>query len=326
MSNELTMFQNVERQMDILVRYNDFLAEAANNFAVSGLVPKSLQGKSDIETKAKVMVAIQFGLSVGFTPHQAVQNIAAINGKPAVYGDGVTALIQRHPDLQYIKPREFTMAEASENINKAPDMPSSCTIRFKRKSMAEEESITVYMRDYWSLFTDPDKAGTWGKYPKKMLYRKAMMELKELFSDAFLGIAVYEEEQEIPQEKEVMGRYQEVVNIPTVSIQAPPPAHEVRQPIEDAEGDKRQKAWEEGCRENYPYLTVEMIGTAETIKPAERKSWAKSVAAHVEAAKNIAALLAVEPQETRLETLALMIDSSKDFQAGEIQAFQELIS
>ena len=71
----------VPKDFDGLYRFCTILA-------ASGLMPKGL------EKVEAVFVAVQMGLEVGLSPMQAVQNIAPINGRPAIWGDAVLGLVR----------------------------------------------------------------------------------------------------------------------------------------------------------------------------------------------------------------------------------------
>ena len=43
------------------------------------------------------MLAVQLGSEVGLRPMQALQNIAVINGRPAVWGDALPGLCKASP-------------------------------------------------------------------------------------------------------------------------------------------------------------------------------------------------------------------------------------
>src|SRR5882724_3760178 len=56
--------------------------------ADSEMVPKAYRGKA-----GDCLVAMQWGYEVGLKPLQALQSIAAINGKPGLYGDAGKAIL-----------------------------------------------------------------------------------------------------------------------------------------------------------------------------------------------------------------------------------------
>jgi hypothetical protein len=80
--------------MAIMPRDTDEAWKMAGAFVLAGMVPRSLEGKTPDETKAKVMLAICKGSEVGYAPVTAVSTIMVINNKACIYGDGATALVQ----------------------------------------------------------------------------------------------------------------------------------------------------------------------------------------------------------------------------------------
>lgn len=62
----------------------------AEMVAVSKFCPKDFVGKP-----ADILVAVQWASEVGLSPFTAMQNMAVINGKPSLYGDGLLAVITR---------------------------------------------------------------------------------------------------------------------------------------------------------------------------------------------------------------------------------------
>jgi hypothetical protein len=55
--------------------------------AASEFAPKDFRGKPE-----SCLLAIQHGSEIGLSPMQSLQNIACINGRPAIWGDAALAL------------------------------------------------------------------------------------------------------------------------------------------------------------------------------------------------------------------------------------------
>ena len=89
--------------MAIMPRTMDEAWRMAEAFHAAGMVPRSLEGKNEKETKAKVMLAICKGSEVGYAPVTAVSTIMIINNKACIYGDGATALVQNSGKVEWIK-------------------------------------------------------------------------------------------------------------------------------------------------------------------------------------------------------------------------------
>jgi hypothetical protein len=156
--------------------------------AKSQMVPKCYQNKPN-----DTLVAMMMGAELGLNPIQALQNIAVINGKPAIYGDALLALVQSHP--------KFGGHKESFDEN---SMTATCTVW--RKGDEEQHTVT------FSKF-DAEKAGLWGKqgpwqqYPKRMLmWRARGYALRDKFADALGGLITVEEAQDMPTERELNPR------------------------------------------------------------------------------------------------------------------------
>ena len=65
----------------------DEVFRLAQGIASSGLAPK------DMATAEKVTVAIMTGMELGLPPMFALQKIAVVNGRPALWGDALPALL-----------------------------------------------------------------------------------------------------------------------------------------------------------------------------------------------------------------------------------------
>jgi len=141
----------------------------------SSMVPKGLQNKP-----ADIMVAMEMALQVGIPMMQGLQDIAVINGKPCMYGDGLLAIAQGHQDFEWIK---------EEVVNDV----AVCIMKRKGNEPHKVEFSKA----------DATKAGLWGKsgpwsqYPMRMLQMRARgFCLRDMFSDALRGIKAREEVQD----------------------------------------------------------------------------------------------------------------------------------
>lgn len=159
--------------------------EMANMLSASQMVPKHYQGKPQ-----DTLVAMMMGAELGLNPIQALQNIAVINGKPAIYGDALLALVQSHPKF----------GGHEESFDNAT-MTATCTVW--RKQDASKHTVTFSQED-------AQKAGLWGKqgpwsqYPKRMLmWRARGYALRDKFADALGGLITVEEARDIPEEREI---------------------------------------------------------------------------------------------------------------------------
>ena len=148
----------------------DYLAD-------SDLVPKDFKGKP-----ANCLIAIQWGAELGLKPLQALQNLAIINGRPALWGDAVIALVRSSPLCEYIT---------------ESDDGRTAVCRVKRRGEAEEvREFSVEDAKTAGLL---GKAGPWTQYPKRMRQMRARaFALRDVFPDVLRGIPIAEEIMDIP--------------------------------------------------------------------------------------------------------------------------------
>lgn len=150
--------------------FSDYLAE-------SDMVPKDFKGKP-----GNCLIAMQWGSELGLKPLQALQNIAVINGRPALWGDAVIAIVRG--------------SQLCEYVIEEMDSQGSAVCRVKRRG--EQEQVRT--------FSDMDaktagllgKQGPWTTNPKRMKQMRARsFALRDVFPDVLKGIAIAEEAQDI---------------------------------------------------------------------------------------------------------------------------------
>ena len=179
MTNEL---QTTEEKKDLRSSNDGFMQvnsletalKVAEVIANSSFAPANMRGKP-----GDIVVALQMGQELGLKPMQALQNIAVINGKPAIYGDAMIAVCRLAPNFEYIHEEYLDDKKAAR-----------CSA--KRKN--EPEVVREFSEE------DAKKAGLWGKqgpwtqYPKRMLQMRARgFALRDAFSDVLRGIISEEE-------------------------------------------------------------------------------------------------------------------------------------
>lgn len=160
------------------------LWEMSQIFAVSGMMPKELQGKPEA-----VFVAINMGYELGLSPLSAIQNISVINGRPTVWGDAMLAIVRASGKLTKFR-EYFTGTWAND------DFTAVCECARGQESAQEQFSIAdAKIAKLWAY---PSAGVTpWHKYPKRMLQMRARSwALRNMFSDVLKGISATEEMQE----------------------------------------------------------------------------------------------------------------------------------
>jgi len=160
----------------------------AEMMAKSDLVPNDYRGKP-----GNCIIAMQMGAELGLAPMQAIQNIAVINGRPAVWGDALLGLVRGSGLL--------------ESINEdASDTVAVCTV--KRVGCARViREFTIEDAKRAGL---AGKQGPWQQYPKRMLQMRARaFALRDAFPDVLKGLYMAEEAIDIPQERDVAPQAEE---------------------------------------------------------------------------------------------------------------------
>ena len=163
------------------MKFSQMLAE-------SDLVPKDFKGKP-----GNCLIAMQWGSELGLKPLQALSNIAVVNGRAALWGDAVIALVRSSPMCEYVH---------------ESDDGHTATCRSKRKG--EKEHVTTFSMDDAKQAGLAGKQGPWTQYPKRMRQMRARaFNLRDVFPDVLRGMPVAEEVQDMPTERH-MGEVERV--------------------------------------------------------------------------------------------------------------------
>ena len=161
------------------------LQTLAENLSKSSFVPVAMAGKPQ-----DVAGAIMFGMEVGLKPMQALQNIAVINGRPSIYGDGMLAIVMG--------------SEVFESIKETFDdktMTATCTAVRKggttnTQTFSKEDAIQAGL---WDGVSKKGNKLPWSAYPKIMLkFRARGFCLRDTFPDILSGIISTEEAKDTP--------------------------------------------------------------------------------------------------------------------------------
>lgn len=173
-------FSFTPRSLDEAIQYATIISNSL-------ICPKGLRGKPE-----DVLVILQTGQELGLKPMQALRTLGCINGLPFAWGDGLLALIKRHPDFVSIK-------EWTEGSLENKTMIAYCTIT-RRGQPPHTQSFSI---------KDAMRAGLWGKdvwlaYPVRMLqHRPRNFACRDTFPDALFGLMAENEVRNIPQEPEL---------------------------------------------------------------------------------------------------------------------------
>ena len=175
------------------MKFSQMLAE-------SDLVPKDFRGKP-----GNCLIAMQWGSELGLKPLQALSNIAVVNGRAALWGDAVIALVRSSPLCEYVQ---------------ESDDGHTATCRAKRRG--EPEQVVTFSMDDAKQAGLTGKQGPWSQYPKRMRQMRARaFALRDVFPDVLRGMPVAEEVQDMPTERH-MG---EVERVDPAPVAPKPPAY-----------------------------------------------------------------------------------------------------
>ena len=207
----------------------------AEIMAKSDIVPKDFIGKP-----GNILVAIQWGAEIGLAPLQAMSHIAVINGRPALWGDALLAIV-RGSGLLASFDEEIGADRATCTAQRRGEAPISRT--FSREDAKQAGLL--------------GKPGPWSQYPRRMMQMRARAwVLRDLFPDVIRGLHVAEEAQDLPVERAMgpaevlppgggasrtaevkarLARRQPVESTGTAAPAAVTPA-ETAEPVDQAEG------------------------------------------------------------------------------------------
>lgn len=180
MSNDNTALTATRQQFDLSPQTFDQALTFSKYLADSDLVPKDFKGRP-----GNCLVAIQWGAELGLKPLQAMQNLAVINGRPALWGDAVIALVRSSSLCEYVV---------------ETDDGQTATCKVKRRG--EPEQVRTFSMDDARAAGLAGKQGPWTQYPKRMRQMRARaFALRDAFPDVLRGLPVAEEVMDTPTEK-----------------------------------------------------------------------------------------------------------------------------
>jgi hypothetical protein len=169
----------------------DDLYRFATAVSKSGLAPKG------IETPEAIFVALEMGLEVGLPMMAALQNIAVINGRPAIWGDAQLAVVRSTGELALF---EEWYEEAGKRLARNPATFTDATTAVCRvQRQGYEPAETAFSVSDAKRANLWGKAGPWSQYPARMLkHRARSFALRDQFGDALRGLRTVEEVQDDP--------------------------------------------------------------------------------------------------------------------------------
>lgn len=143
----------------------------AKGFALSGYF-------QDAKSAEQALVKIMAGAEMGLSAFQSMTGIHVISGKPVVGAGLLAAMVDQHPDYEYVVTWEPDQATAT-----------ACTVTIFKNGEAKGDSR-------FSL-EDAKRAGlsqqNWSKFPSNMLFARAMSNAVRWYAAGVTGTSVYVE-------------------------------------------------------------------------------------------------------------------------------------
>ena len=233
------IFQGLQMQVQTL----EMCRQLGSHYSQTAMVPKQYQGKPE-----DAAVAIQWGMEIGLQPLQSLQNIAVINGSPALWGDAMIAIIKGSGQCEYIH-SEFDDDSMTAIVStKRKGEPSES----RSFSMADAKAAGLLRRQ------------TYQQHPKRMLNARARSHvLRDVYADLLRGFQVREivEEDNIP-EKDITPKSEVLKSLLSKHEQKPEPKPEsvIESVIESVVEPELQQSNPDGVRE-----MIELIQSSSTL-------------------------------------------------------------
>nr|WP_321985370.1 recombinase RecT [uncultured Lichenicoccus sp.] len=159
------------------------LVRFAEMAASSDLMPPNYKGKP-----ANIMLAVQMGSELGLSPMQAIQNIAVIQGRPAVWGDALLGLVRKDQRCKDVA--ETLTGEGEARV-------ATCIVK-RAGSSDVVRTFSVADARRAGLW---DKQGPWKQYPDRMLQMRARgFACRDAFPDVLRGLISAEEAADTPRD------------------------------------------------------------------------------------------------------------------------------
>lgn len=182
----------------------------AKGVVQSGLAPYALTGKVDNADQmnkaiSAVATTIMSGAELGLPPMVSLRSFTVINGRPALYGDGLINVIRRSKmakrlDVGFIPGKDAELGDDGRGYCEAEraDTGEVKRVEFsirqaRRAGLWQDEAMVE--RDVWGeqrgqkVRKMVPNDSPWFRYPERMLgWRAAGFCLRELFGDVLGGI------------------------------------------------------------------------------------------------------------------------------------------
>lgn len=169
----------------------------ARAVVASGLAPSALVGKlTGDDAAAAVAVAIMSGAELGLKPMVSLRSFTVINGKPALYGDGLISVVRMSGKVAYLRTgceerngKMVGFCEAKRLDTSEDKRVEFSQVDAERAGLWQTEAIVTKWNKWDKKNEQKPNDSPWYRFPQRMLaWRAAGYCLRELFGDVLGGI------------------------------------------------------------------------------------------------------------------------------------------
>lgn len=155
--------------------------KVALTLSKSGIIPLSYKNKPE-----DIFVAMAMGYQLGFPIEQSLQDVAVINGRPCLWGDGLLSLALNHQECDAINEEPI--------YNSSGEIIGYCCEVIRKGHKPHYKEFTIQDAQRAGLLK---KGGVWTSYPSRMLQMRARsLAIRDKFADALRGLRIAEIEEE----------------------------------------------------------------------------------------------------------------------------------
>lgn len=221
----------IPRSVEEIWRVSKMVVEAG--LAPSALVDK----KAGNDAISSVCVAIMSGAELGLPPMVALRSFTVINGKPALYGDGLINVCRRSGRAEYIRTGYDKSAGIGWCEAKRNDTGEEKRVEFslddaRHAGLYEDKPIIKRKNFKTGEWYEKPNDAPWYRYPQRMApWRAAGYCLRDLFADVLGGMPTEDEAREIAGEPEM----RDITPAAPPSPPSPPSPTKTSEPVEDAQ-------------------------------------------------------------------------------------------
>lgn len=163
----------------------------SNAVAKSGIV-------KGYETPEKALIALQFGAEVGLSPMQSLQNVATINGRPALHSDAPLAIVRASGMLEDFDEWYEHDGQRVERwpADARPETAAYCLVKRRGdrelvRSFSKADAVTAQL---WGKTGQNGQPTPWVTFPGRMMRMRARtFALRDAFGDRLKGLPTRDE-------------------------------------------------------------------------------------------------------------------------------------